>query len=129
MKDVIIGVVDLAGSERTNRVFASIDETSNINKSLLCLGRCIKALNENPDSNLPIPYRDSKLTRVLIEYFANKVEVLMIANINQSQTCFHENMKVLDYAVLAKDIRHCSTINSLKKSEFKFQKISKVDVF
>lgn len=38
-------------------------------------------------------------------------------------------MKVLDYAVLAKDIRHCSTINSLKKSEFKFQKISKVDVF
>ena len=43
--DIIIGVVDLAGSERTNRLFASIDETSNINKSLLSLGRCIKALN------------------------------------------------------------------------------------
>ena len=43
--EVTIGVVDLAGSERTNRVFASVDETSNINKSLLCLGRCIKALN------------------------------------------------------------------------------------
>jgi hypothetical protein len=33
----------------------------------------------------------------------------MIANINQSEKCFHENMKVLDYAVLAKDIRHCTT--------------------
>jgi len=54
---VTIGVVDLAGSERTNRVFASLDETSNINKSLLCLGRCIKALTENPDSQQPIPYR------------------------------------------------------------------------
>lgn len=43
--DVVIGVVDLAGSERTKNVFASIDETSNINKSLLCLGKCIKALN------------------------------------------------------------------------------------
>ena len=42
---VAIGVVDLAGSERTNRVYADIDETLNINKSLLCLGRCIKALN------------------------------------------------------------------------------------
>jgi len=40
----------------------------------------------------------------------------MIANINQSQSCFHENMKVLDYAVLAKDIQHCSSENSLKKS-------------
>lgn len=47
-------------------MFASIDETSNINKSLLCLGRCIKALNENPDTHLPIPYRESKLTKVLI---------------------------------------------------------------
>lgn len=38
-------------------------------------------------------------------------------------------MKVLDYAVLAKDIRHCSTESSLKKSEFKFPKTNKVDVF
>lgn len=38
-------------------------------------------------------------------------------------------MKVLDYAVLAKDIRHCNNENSLKKSEFKFAKNSKVDVF
>lgn len=37
-------------------------------------------------------------------------------------------MNVLDYAVLAKDIRHCSTENSLKKSQFKY-KVNKVDVF
>jgi len=52
----------------------------------------------------------------------------MIANISQAQNCFHENMNVLDYAVLAKDIRHCSTENSLKKSQFKF-KTNKLDVF
>lgn len=43
--NVVIGVVDLAGSERAKSVMASMDETSNINKSLLCLGKCIKALN------------------------------------------------------------------------------------
>ena len=65
--DVVIGVVDLAGSERTNRDFITIDETSNINKSLLCLGRCIKALNEQPEGqNYNIPYRESKLTKMLI---------------------------------------------------------------
>ena len=65
--DIIIGVVDLAGSERTNRVLASFDETSNINKSLLCLGRCIKALNEQPEGqSTNIPYRESKLTKMLI---------------------------------------------------------------
>lgn len=52
-----IGVIDLAGSERTNNIQASIDETSNINKSLLCLGRCIKALNEGSELNNLIPYR------------------------------------------------------------------------
>jgi hypothetical protein len=113
--NVVIGVVDLAGSERTNRVFATIDETANINKSLLCLNRCIKALNENPDAQQPIPYRESKLTRVLIDYFAARVEVMMIANINQSAACFHDNMKVLEYAMLAKDIQHCSKDSTLKK--------------
>ena len=77
---------------------------------------------------MPIPYRESKLTRVLIEYFTAKVQVLMIANISQAQEHFHENMKVLDYAIMAKDIRHCSTINSIMKSKSK-KKISKVDVF
>ena len=52
----------------------------------------------------------------------------MIANISQSQEHFHENMKVLDYAIMAKDIRHCSTINSLMKSKSK-KKVSKIDLF
>lgn len=52
----------------------------------------------------------------------------MIANISQAQDHFHENMKVLDYAIMAKDIRHCSTINSLMKSKSK-KKVSKIDIF
>lgn len=127
---VTIGVVDLAGSERSNKVFASIDETSNINKSLLCLGRCIKALNEQPDGQNPnIPYRESKLTKVLIEYFAAKTEVLMIANVNQHQSCYHENMKVLDYAVLAKDIRHCVVGSHIIPKSSQKPLSKKLDVF
>ena len=55
---VVIGIVDLAGSERSKKIFVDKDETANINKSLLCLGRCIKALNEQTDkSSNTIPYR------------------------------------------------------------------------
>lgn len=52
----------------------------------------------------------------------------MIANISQAQDHFHENMKVLDYAIMAKDIRHCSTINSIMKSKSK-KKVCKIDIF
>ena len=67
----VIGVVDLAGSERVDKAFGNTDETSNINKSLLSLGRCIQAMKEKfTNRNVVIPYRESKLTKVLYEFFA-----------------------------------------------------------
>ena len=80
---------------------------------------------------MTIPYRESKVTKMLIEYFAARTEVIMVANINQEKACYHENMKVLDYAVLAKDIRHCSTEfqqHSHSKSAHK-SRTKKVDIF
>ena len=55
----------------------------------------------------------------------------MIANINQEKTCFHQNMKVLDYAVLAKDIRHCTTeFHSHSRSKSVHKSVTKkIDVF
>jgi hypothetical protein len=61
----VIGVVDLAGSERV-REGCSSDETTNINKSLLTLGRCIKCLREmKADKSIQIPFRESRLTMAL----------------------------------------------------------------
>ena len=119
---VIIGVVDLAGSERVNKIIGTVDETSNINKSLLCLGRCIKALSSSPENNMQLPYRESKLTKVLMEYFVSQCKITMIANIHPLKGWLHENMKVLDYAALAKDIKidndkyHLTTKEMLKSA-------------
>lgn len=85
-------------------------------------------MNEQPDKQpAAIPYRESKLTKVLIEFFAAKADVMMIANINQDQVSFHENMKVLDYAVMAKDIRHCN--GEFHPKTYCKSKTKKVDVF
>ena len=60
--------VDLAGSERAKRTGATgstLKEGININKGLLCLGNVISALTEEGKKNQHVPYRDSKLTRIL----------------------------------------------------------------
>ena len=104
-------IVDLAGSERAKRtenVGNQMVEACNINKSLLVLGRCLKSLKEaqtGAGSNVLVPYRDSKLTRILYEYFHEENNLRMIANINPRQADFEESMRVLNYAAIAKDIQ------------------------
>lgn len=61
-------MIDLAGSERaanTKNVGARLVEGANINRSLLALGNCINALGEKGNKGNFVPYRDSKLTRLL----------------------------------------------------------------
>ena len=78
-------VVDLAGSEKSTPYFQAgqqtiLKEGSNINRSLLALGKCIKNLsNGNPH----IPYRDSKLTRILKEHLSGNSHSVMLACISQ----------------------------------------------
>lgn len=100
-EDITIGIADLAGSERLNKANTNIDETTSINKSLLSLGRCIQAFKEGSI----IPFRESKLTKALMEYFGINFKVYMIAHLNRSITMFHENLKVLEYAALTKKIK------------------------
>lgn len=84
-----IGVVDLAGSERFFDGENS-KEGCLINKSLLTLGRCIKALNEQKeDCSMTIPFRESKLTKALAEYFTTSYKLYMVVTINPTQVCLN----------------------------------------
>jgi len=123
--DSSLCIVDLAGSERAKRTENTgnqMVEACNINKSLLVLGRCLKALKDSQasnGSNIVVPYRDSKLTRILYEYFHEENNLRMIANINPRQVDFEESMRVLNYAAIAKDIQPIkSKIDNVRKSLF-----------
>lgn len=68
------------------------------------LGRCIQALGEKHDKR-QIPFRESKLTRILQEYFTDQNNLLMIANVSLNLLNLEENIKVLEYASVARQIR------------------------
>lgn len=104
-----MSLVDLAGSEKatvytgnnkgTNRL-----EGSNINKSLLALGNCIMILSENSKKGAFVPYRDSKLTRLLKDSLGGNTKTVMIACISQSPVCYDETLSTLKYAGRARKI-------------------------
>ena len=82
-------------------------EGANINRSLLALGNCINALHENNMRNKEnyIPYRDSKLTRLLKDSLGGNCRTVMIANISGAHSCFEETHNTLKYANRAKNIK------------------------
>ena len=112
-----IAIVDLAGSERLNKANSNLHETLSINSSLLVLGKCIHAFKDRSI----IPYRESKLTRMLTEYFTESYKIFMIAHINRSGEMFHENVNVLEYASLTMNVKYAnphknrSIMKSVKK--------------
>lgn len=105
-----LSLIDLAGSERAsttkNRGIRLI-EGANINRSLLALGNCINALCENSEkgSKIYIPYRDSKLTRLLKDSLGGNCRTVMIACISPSYSSFEETHNTLTYANRAKNIK------------------------
>jgi len=104
-------LVDLAGSECVGRSGAKNDrarEAGSINQSLLTLGRVITAL---VDHHGHIPYRDSKLTRLLQESLGGKAKTCIIATLSPSQGAVEESMSTLDYAYRAKSIKNQPTLN------------------
>ncbi|KAK6192439.1 hypothetical protein SNE40_003907 [Patella caerulea] len=100
-------LVDLAGSERatvtTNRG-VRFREGANINKSLLALGNVINALADNK-SKVHIPYRDSKLTRILKDSLGGNCRTVMIAAVSPSSMSYDDTYNTLKYADRAKNIR------------------------
>ena len=107
-----LNLVDLAGSERQKKTGATGDrlkEGSKINLSLSALGNVISALSEGKDKH--IPYRDSKLTRMLQDSLGGNTKTLMVAAISPADYNYDETMSTLRYANRAKNIKNKPKIN------------------
>ncbi|CAN6480374.1 unnamed protein product [Victoria cruziana] len=106
-----LNLVDLAGSENISRSGARegrAREAGEINKSLLTLGRVITALVEHLGH---IPYRDSKLTRLLRDSLGGRTKTCIIATVSPSVHCLEETLSTLDYAHRAKNIKNRPEVN------------------
>lgn len=101
-----LNLVDLAGSERQSKTGATAErlkEASKINRALSSLGNVISALAEKSPH---VPYRDSKLTRLLQDSLGGNSKTLMIANIGPSEYNYNETLTTLRYAHRAKTIQN-----------------------
>ncbi|EFX89985.1 hypothetical protein DAPPUDRAFT_232248 [Daphnia pulex] len=105
-------LVDLAGSERASKTHAvgeRFAEGVNINKGLLSLGNVISALCENNPRH--IPYRDSKLTRLLQDSLGGNSHTLMIACVSPADSNYEETLSTLRYADRARKIKNKPIVN------------------
>ncbi len=108
-----LNLVDLAGSECVGRSGAKDErarEAGNINQSLLTLGRCITALTEGGHRH--IPYRDSKLTRLLQESLGGRAKTVIIATLSPVASNVDETLSTLEYALKAKSIKNKPELNA-----------------
>ncbi len=106
-------LVDLAGSERLSRSGAegiNQKEAQNINSSLTSLGDVLAALSSK-HYNGPIPYRNSKLTRLLQDSLGGNSKTFFIVNIDPATHNYQETMMSLMYGQRAKKIKNITTLN------------------
>nr|XP_058912571.1 kinesin-like protein KIF7 isoform X2 [Kogia breviceps] len=112
--------VDLAGSERvlkTGSTGERLKESIQINSSLLALGNVISALGDPQRRGSHIPYRDSKITRILKDSLGGNAKTVMIACISPSSSDFDETLNTLNYASRAQNIRNRATVNWRPEAE------------
>lgn len=112
--------VDLAGSERLKRTGATGErqkEGISINCGLLALGNVISALGDKSKRALHIPYRDSKLTRLLQDSLGGNSQTVMIACVSPSDRDFMETLNTLKYANRARNIKNKVFVNQDKTSK------------
>lgn len=99
-------LVDLAGSERGGlEKGIRREEGANINKSLLALGNCINLLSDRTKRGSFVPYRDSKLTRLLKDSLGGNISTVMIACVSPAGTAYDETINTLKYASRARKIQ------------------------
>lgn len=106
-----LNLVDLAGSEnigRSGAVDKRAREAGNINQSLLTLGRVITALVERAPH---VPYRESKLTRLLQDSLGGRTKTSIIATVSPATCNLEETLSTLEYAHRAKNITNRPEIN------------------
>lgn len=101
-----ISFIDLAGSERGADTIDNNRQTrmdgAEINKSLLALKECIRALDRDQGHT---PFRGSKLTLVLKDSFSKNCKTLMIANVSPTQSCCEHTLNTLRYADRVKELK------------------------
>jgi len=114
-------LVDLAGSEKVGKTGASgqtLEEAKKINKSLSSLGNVINALTDGKSTH--IPYRDSKLTRILQESLGGNSRTTLIINCSPSSYNDQETMSTLRFGTRAKSIKNKAKVNAeLSPAELK----------
>ncbi|KAH7647849.1 kinesin-like protein [Cryptosporidium bovis] len=123
--------IDLAGSERGADTVHSTRQTqqdgAGINRSLLALKECIRALHDQQTSH--IPFRQSELTKVLKDVFVGNAHSVMIANIGPCYSCSEQTLNTLRYAHRVKELRkksiHRTETFCGEKSNSKIQLIRK----
>ncbi|UPR04144.1 kinesin [Chloropicon primus] len=109
-------LVDLAGSERQKKTGATgkrFKESVTINKGLLALGNVISALSSK-QSHKHVPYRESKLTRMLQDSIGGNSRTIMIACVSTSDTNMEETLNTLKYASRARNIKNVTFVNYRK---------------
>ncbi len=109
----MLTIVDLAGSERLSRSRSEaqrLEEAKAINKSISALGNCINALIY-PKKHKHVPYRDSKLTRILTESLGGNSKTTLIACISPSAIQFDETLSTLLFANGATNISTFAIVN------------------
>ena len=107
-----LNLVDLAGSERQSKTHATGDrlkEANQINLSLSALGNVISALVDGKSKH--IPYRTSKLTRLLQDSLGGNTKTVMVAAISPADYNFDETLSTLRYASRAKNIQNKPKVN------------------
>ncbi|CAD8134780.1 unnamed protein product [Paramecium octaurelia] len=127
-----LNLVDLAGSERVRVTGATgrrLEESKKINQSLSCLGNVISALIEQKTH---IPYRDSKITRLLEDSLGGNCKTTMMGMISPAIDAFLETLSSVKFANRAKNIKNKATINEdvdqkalLRKYECELQRLRK----
>jgi len=113
--------VDLAGSERVKRTGAEgkrFEESVSINRSLFALGNVISALGDEKRRKEAshVPYRDSKLTRLLKDSLGGNSKTLMVACVSPADYNFEETLNTLQYANRARNIENKAVVNRDAKS-------------
>ena len=108
-----LNIVDLAGSEKVRQTGATgqrLEESKKINFSLSALGNVISALTDS-HGRQHVPYRDSKLTRILEDSLGGNCKTTMIAMISPSMDSYAESLSTLKFANRAKNIKNTAKIN------------------
>ncbi|XP_072533765.1 kinesin-like protein KIF3C [Salminus brasiliensis] len=107
-----LNLVDLAGSERQAKTGVKgerLKEAAKINLSLSALGNVISALVDGRSSH--VPYRDSKLTRLLRDSLGGNAKTIMVATLGPASCCYEETLTTLRYASRAKNIKNVPRVN------------------